>query len=209
LWTAVLATGGLLAGFSALESLGLRGYRKPQIQILMPERRRVFNPPEFVQVHRTAQLCRVDIHLSGTPPATWHARSVVDAAQWARNDEEACMVISASFQQRLVAHDAVHQAVARMHGVIRERLILRAADDARCGAESFAEIDFARLCRRHGLPEPTRRPSAPTPEGANATATCCSRSTACTSKSTVGSTWRYALGPATCASTTRSSSRDR
>lgn len=156
-WIAVLATRGILAGFSALEALGLRGYRKPRIQILVPEHRRVRNPPEFVEVRRTGQLDPVDVHRNGTPPATWHARSVVDAAQWARNDEEACLVIAASFQQRLVAHDDVHLAVARMRGVIRERVIRQAADDARSGAESVSEIDFARLCRRYGLPEPTRQ----------------------------------------------------
>jgi hypothetical protein len=29
--------------------------------------------------------------------------------------------------------------------------------DAAGGAESIAEVDFARLCRRHGLPEPSRQ----------------------------------------------------
>ncbi len=85
------------------------------------------------------------------------ARSVVDAAGWARTDEEAQAFVAAAFQQRLVGGDDLHRVLDRMPRARRRRLILRTADDAAGGAHSLAELDFLSLVRRGGLPEPTRQ----------------------------------------------------
>ncbi|BCB83375.1 hypothetical protein Psuf_006880 [Phytohabitans suffuscus] len=50
-------------------------------------------------------------------------------------------------------------ALARPPRVRRRPVILAAIADAAGGAESVFEIDFARLCRGAGLPEPSRRVS--------------------------------------------------
>ncbi|GAA2641224.1 hypothetical protein GCM10010399_88770 [Dactylosporangium fulvum] len=155
-WIAVLATDGLLAGFSALELHGLTGYFRSFTQVLVASDRRVRSPGE-TQVRRTAQLDPRDTRAGGAPPCTMPARSLVDAAQWAHDDTEAIAVIAAGFQQRLGGGDNVHEVLGRMHGVRRRRLILDAADAARGGSKSIAEIDFLRLCRRNRLPVPTRQ----------------------------------------------------
>ncbi|UWZ40625.1 hypothetical protein Drose_27725 [Dactylosporangium roseum] len=155
-WIAVLATRGLLAGFSALEALGLKHYAKHRTQILVRSGRKLVPPPDTV-VYRTLHLPFEDTLRTAAPPSTSAARSLVDAAQWARDDAEAVAVIAAGFQQRLVATDDVHVTLDRMRGVRRERLIRDAAEDARGGSESISEVDFLRLCRRHGLPEPSRQ----------------------------------------------------
>ncbi|GAA2631660.1 DUF559 domain-containing protein [Dactylosporangium fulvum] len=155
-WIAILATRGVLAGFSALEALGLKGYPKPYTEILIPFSRRVIALPETA-VRRTRCL-PVEHALAGSvPPVTTAARALVDAAQWAHDDSEAAAVIAAGFQQRLVAGDEVHTVLARMRGVRREQLIHRAAESAAGGSESVSEIEFLDLCRRNGLPEPSRQ----------------------------------------------------
>jgi hypothetical protein len=47
--------------------------------------------------------------------------------------------------------------LARMTHVKRRRVIVEAVADAAGGAESIAEVDFARICRRGRLPEPSRQ----------------------------------------------------
>ena len=43
--------------------------------------------------------------------------------------------------------------------------LLTALDDIEQGAHALSEIDFARLCRRNGLPEPTRQSVRPDSSG--------------------------------------------
>lgn len=114
-WISVLATRGPLAAFSALDVLGLKGYRKPYTEILITARRRVtLTPPETV-IRRSADL-PVDDVVHGAPPTTSAARSLVDAAQWARDDAEAMAVVAAAFQQRLVTGAEVLAVLDRLHG---------------------------------------------------------------------------------------------
>ncbi len=84
-------------------------------------------------------------------------RSVVDSAQWASSDEQAVAIIAAAFQQRLVGAVDLTPVLARMGRLRRRPVIEAAVADATGGAESGYEIDFARLCRRAGLPEPSRQ----------------------------------------------------
>ncbi len=156
-WIGVLASRGPLAAFSALEVLGLKGYGKRYTEVLITAGRRVrIVPPETV-IRRTASLTTGDVLTQGLPPSTVPARSVVDAAQWARDDAEATAVTAAAFQQRLVAGDEVLAVLDRLHGVRREALIRQTVEDARGGSHSISEVQFLQLCRRYGLPEPDRQ----------------------------------------------------
>jgi hypothetical protein len=162
-WIAALAVGrGLvapLAGLSALAVHGLRGFAARPIHVLVGAHRRDTDPPPGVLVHRTRHLPVEDRHPAGNPPCTMPARSMIDAAQWAPTDREAVAIIAACFQQRLVGLVDVEPALARMPRVRRRKVILAAISDAAGGAESIFEVDFARLCRRAGLPEPSRQVS--------------------------------------------------
>ncbi|MET7418315.1 DUF559 domain-containing protein [Dactylosporangium sp. NPDC005555] len=156
-WIGVLATRGPLAAFSALEILGLKGYRKPYTEILITAKRRVTLVPPDTVIRRTAYLPTGDVLTAGLPPATVAARSLVDAAQWARDDAEATAVIAAAFQQRLVLSGEVLAVLGRLRGVRREALIRQTVDDARGGSHSISEVQFLQLCRRNGLPDPSRQ----------------------------------------------------
>src|SRR4051812_47836641 len=105
-WIAALAVGAgrpaLLAGLTALRAHGLRGVDSQQVFVLVPSSRRGGAPPPGVRVHRTCTLSPADGSRSRRPPRTSPARSVVDAAAWARSDREAALIIAATFQQRLV-----------------------------------------------------------------------------------------------------------
>ena len=160
-WIASLGVGGgrpaYLAGLSALAVLGMRGYASRPIHVIVPARRRDTDPPRGVVVHRTRSLPREHRHPAGCPPCTMPARSLIDAAQWAGSDDDAVTIIAAGFQQRLVGVPDVTPVLAVMPRLRRRAVIVAAVNDAAAGAESISEIEFARLCRRGGLPEPSRQ----------------------------------------------------
>jgi hypothetical protein len=160
IWIGSLAAGSgrsaPLAGVTALQSCGLRGYESGLVHVYVPMRKRSRSVPSYVIVHRTEQLVRADLH-HGPPPRTLPCRAVIDAAQWAASDDRARAIIAASFQQRLVDGDGMRRALARLARLRRRCLITRTIDDAASGSDSIAEQDFLRLCRTGGLPTPTRQ----------------------------------------------------
>ncbi|HTF08906.1 MAG TPA: hypothetical protein VK659_12115, partial [Asanoa sp.] len=107
-WVAVLAAGpgALLGGIAAATAGGLRGrWQRTAVDVLVPDDRR---PPDLlrrlpadlpaVKVRRTTALPEED-RQPARPDRTTMARSVVDAAQWAPNDDEARAVIAAACRQ--------------------------------------------------------------------------------------------------------------
>jgi hypothetical protein len=158
-WIAVLAAGdgATLAGLSAAEAGGLRGHADGKVHLMVPAERRPAGLGPDVVVHRSTRLDATDVLANGRPPRTRMARSIIDAAQWARSDDQARVVIAACFQQRLVALRSVEAVLGRLCRTRRRQLILQTARDAAGGAHSLAEIDLTRLCHMHGLPEPAHQ----------------------------------------------------
>jgi hypothetical protein len=112
-------------------------------------------------VHRTDTLPDKDLLLVRRPPRTTMARSLVDAAQWARSDDEARAIVAAGCQQRLVRPDDVLETVDRMPRARRRAVVIDTARMAIGGATSVPEIEFCRLCRRFRLPPPDRQTVRP------------------------------------------------
>ncbi len=158
-WIAVLAAStkdgplACLGGLSALQVLGLRNVTDDRLHVVSE---RELNPPTGVVVHRT-RLSGEDRHPSTRPPVTMPGRSVVDAAAWARSDDEARLVIAASFQQRLVTAPEVWQVLDRLPTTHRRRLVIDTATDAATGSHTLGELALVRLCRAAGLPAPDRQ----------------------------------------------------
>jgi very-short-patch-repair endonuclease len=158
-WVALLAasTGrrAVVAGLSALQIVGLRGFKTSPVHVLIPGRLRDLDPPIFSVVHRTGSLPRHEVLLNAEPPCTAAGRSVVDAAQWAPSDTQAAGIVAAAFQQRLVTLKEIHATLARQPRAKRRALVSDVAGDAAGGSHSLPEIEFIRLCRRARLPTPT------------------------------------------------------
>lgn len=163
-WVAVLAAGrsSLLAGLAAAEAGGLRGSwpRRQVVDVIRPARRAapaLFHrlPLEMaaVKVHRTTALPPHD-RQAARPPRTSMARSLLDAARWSLDDQDAVSIIAAGCQQRLVLPEEVREVAARFPHCRRHALVVETLDLAELGATSPPEIAFVKLCRRNNLPEP-------------------------------------------------------
>jgi len=154
-----------LSAFTALEADGLTGWTRPVIEVVVP--RGVTGPrPRGVHVHESRRFDpETDVHPTRLPPRTRPARSAVDAATWSRNPRTAAGVLAAVVQQGLARADEMLEELVRA-GRVRHRRMLRAAlVDIGGGAQALSEIDFARLCRRAGLPEPERQAVRVAPSG--------------------------------------------
>lgn len=162
-WVAVLAAGGgaVLAGLAAAQAAGLRGaWRYEVVDVLVPHQRRAADLLRrlplglpAVRVRRTHHLPNVD-RQRGRPDRTTMARSLVDAAQWARTDEQAQEILAAGCQQRRATPAEIAAVLERMPRMRRRALVRETLRDVAGGAEALSEIDLVRLCRRHGLPAP-------------------------------------------------------
>ncbi|HET9516227.1 MAG TPA: DUF559 domain-containing protein [Actinoplanes sp.] len=157
-WAAVLAVGdhAVLAGPTAAQAGGLR-HPCATIHLLLPADRKLDWSPTGVAVHRSSVLDERDLLAIGRPPRTKMARSLIDAAQWARCDDDARAVLAAGFQQRLVNAASVLEVLDRLPRAHRRGLIRQTVLDAAGGSHSLAELDFLKLCRVNGLPEPSRQ----------------------------------------------------
>jgi hypothetical protein len=161
LWVGVLAGGrgktqAPLAGLTSLAASGFRGFDEGTVHVYVPARFRTFSTPHYVRAHRTRNLPPIDLS-SASPPRTTAERSAIDAARWARSDYRARAIIAAAFQQRLVRGDEMLAAIYRITRLERRDLIISTVHDAAGGSESISELDFLNLCRRAGLPEPSRQ----------------------------------------------------
>jgi Protein of unknown function (DUF559) len=159
-WVAVVAAGqgAVLAGLAAARLDGLTGFDDRKIQLVVPGSRRVVRDmPADVIVHRSGVLGPPHVHPLRLPPRTRPARSLVDAAAWMGTENGARAVLAAGVQQRLVRVEDLRQVLERRPGLRRRALIAATLSDIEGGAEALSELDFCRLTRRFGLPEPDRQ----------------------------------------------------
>ena len=159
-WAAVVAAGegAVLAGLSAAGLDGLTGFADQAIHLLVPAGRQVRRdlPPDVI-VHRSRLLGPDHVHPVRLPPRTRPARSLVDAAAWMSTGNGARAVLAAGVQQRLVRVEDLRKVLERRPGLGRRALIALTLSDIAGGAEALSELDFCRLTRRFGLPEPDRQ----------------------------------------------------
>lgn len=164
-WSAVAVSGtdAALGGTTALHAAGLEGYCEERMHIWVRKSSRVVRTNGIV-VHETRRWNEVDVMPAGIRRST-SSVATIQAALWASTPRQAVLALVMPVQQRLVraADVAVELSRVKRH---RYAAVLRAAlGDVIDGAQSLNELDFAALCRSHGLPEPTRQRVARTPEG--------------------------------------------
>lgn len=154
-WTALWETSSraVLDGVSSLHAAGLTGFTWPVIEVSVPNNLGVRSVPG-VRVHRLRDVGPVT---DAGMPRTRTELAVVRAAQWAVSDSQAATVVAMSVQQRLVRPADLLQAWQEQRTSSRRKVLDEVIRDVCDGAHSLHELDFARLCRARGLPEPTRQ----------------------------------------------------
>ena len=152
----------VLASFSVAEFLGLRDWERDEIHVIAPAGVREPRVPGLpIILHRTTRPLEI---VGGGRCQNLPAALVLAAASFT-DPRPACGILAAGVQQRLVTAEQLAAALIAAPRT-RHRAVLRAAvNDIAMGAEALSEIDFARLCRRHHLPEPERQRIRPEPSG--------------------------------------------
>ena len=161
--TAALVTLGpraLLTSFTSLEEAGLSGWEREPVHVLVPRGARIRRPPGLaLRIHYTDDWPAEHIRRD----RVGHA-AVLAACSFATT-RPACGLLAATVQQRLVRPADLVSAVQAASRVRHRRSLLLGAQDIAQGAQAMSEIDLARLCRRHGLPEPLRQAVRREPSG--------------------------------------------
>jgi hypothetical protein len=140
--------------FTAAEIAGLSGWSRPYTSLLVPCGTRVRRTPRVpVRVHHVADWQTVDRRrdMHALAPA------LIVAASTFEKPRPACGLLAAGVQQRLVTAAELAEALDRARQTRHRAMLRLAVADIAQGSEALSEIDFARLCRLHGLPEPRRQ----------------------------------------------------
>lgn len=144
-----------LDGVSALLAAGLRHYSEPLVHVSVPRGAHPGRHPG-VRVHETRRRADADVVGAGIRRLR-PAVAAVHAALWARTDRQAALLIVMAVQQRLTTGAAITNALAKVRRHRRRELLILIARDVTDGAQSLGELDFAAMCRKRGLPEPSRQ----------------------------------------------------
>lgn len=155
---AVLLNGGaraMLTSFTAVEVCGLRRWEREETHVLVPAGTRVRRPANLsVRVHYAGDWSRVAAERVGVQNP---AQALIIAAGSFSTARPACGILAAGVQQHLVTPDDLAAALTLAPRVRHHAALKLALADIGLGSEALSEIDFARLCRRYGLPEPERQ----------------------------------------------------
>lgn len=155
LWQALWETGAgaVLDAASALVAAGMKGFVTDTIDVAVPMNNR-WHPLAGVTVHRRRDVGPVTGSGLRRCAPEW---ATIRAAQWAATDRTAALLVCLAVQQRLVAPQRLLAAWRSVARSPRRHLLDAVIGDVCDGAHSLGELDFARMCRRAGLPPPTRQ----------------------------------------------------
>jgi very-short-patch-repair endonuclease len=156
-WSAVFEAGprAQLDGVSALQAAGLKGLTTDRIRVSVPRGARV-RKARGLDIRQTRRWEAGDVVPVGIPRTRGDV-AAVRAALWAASDRQAALVLTMTVQQRLATGETLGVEALRIRRDRRRRLLHQVILDLAGGAQSLGEQDFARECRRRGLPEPTRQ----------------------------------------------------
>lgn len=163
-WSAIfeVGPGAALDGATALRAAGMRGF-DDLLHVSTPKSSRP-RRPRNVLVHETRRRRPGDLIEVGLPRVR-PPIAAIRAALWARSDRQAALVLAMSVQQRITTPEALGTAFSAVRRHRRRKLIAQVLADLSNGAQSIGELDFARLCREYGLPEPDRQTRRRGPDG--------------------------------------------
>lgn len=157
-WRAVWEVGervALLDGVTSLQAAGLTGFDEPTLHVSVTRNGRC-PACSGVRTHRVRRREAEGGRTASVPRTASHV-AAVRAAGWAVSDRQAALVLAMAVQQRLVTGGQLQAAVRSVRTRGRRPFVRQVVQDITDGAQSLGELDFALLCRRYGLPEPSRQ----------------------------------------------------
>ncbi|WP_207781922.1 hypothetical protein [Phytoactinopolyspora limicola] len=164
-WRAVWEVGAdaALDGASALQAAGLTGFETSLIQVSVSRGTR-YRRLAGVRVYETRRRKPDDV-LDGGLPRVRPEIAAVRAALWAVSNRQAALLWLMPIQQRILRPDALNEAFSSVKRHRRRSFLRTVLADLVNGVQSMGELDFARMCRVRGLPEPTRQVVRRGPDG--------------------------------------------
>jgi hypothetical protein len=158
-WLAVLhgGPGAMLGGLTAAEAAGLRGWSRDDVSLVVPYDAAVPEPLAGVVVARTRRPLTTMRAGSIEPPRLRLEPAVLLFAAADRSERTAQGVLAAVVQQQLTTPDDLLAWLDRLRPLRRSPLLRRALAEMAGGAQSLAEMDVRRMCRRHGIALPARQ----------------------------------------------------
>ncbi|WP_154402223.1 hypothetical protein [Ornithinimicrobium cavernae] len=154
-------SGAVLDGVSSLLAAGLSSWQERIVHVSVRRGTRT-HAREGVRIHHCRDLGRT---MSTQPPRTAPEVAVLRGAAWATSDRQALTLLAMTVQQRLVPPGRLLEAWGTTARHPRRALLDEAIPLVCDGAHALGEIDFARMCRRRGLPEPSRQELRHTSQG--------------------------------------------
>ena len=109
-----------------------------------------------VEIRQTRRLVLDDLAPTGVP-RTRPEVAGIRAALWAASDKQATLLLTMAVQQGLTTPERLGGQAMTVLRDRRRMLITAVIADLLGGVRSLGEHEFATLCRRHGVPEPTRQ----------------------------------------------------
>jgi len=144
----------LVDGVSALQVAGLTGYTDDGIHVSVP-RGAQCPRVDGVRIHRVTR--RDDEAMRSGLPRTRVEVAALRGAAWAKSDRQAALVLCLVVQQRLTTGHRLLAALPDVRNRGRRPFVRQVLRDLADGAHSLGELDFAEMCRRHGIPSPDRQ----------------------------------------------------
>lgn len=154
-------SGAVLDGVAALQASGLTGFTHKQTDIAIPGK----NRRHKVAGVRLRAYKTMPPVVGGGVPRVRPDVAALHAAQWAATDRMAALLLVLVVGQRLVTHEQLLDVFTSLKRCARRRFLERVVLDICDGVRSLGELDFARLCRRYGLPPPSRQVMRTLPSG--------------------------------------------
>lgn len=153
----------IFTAFTAAELVGLRGWKRSEAHLLARAgtRPRAGSPIPFqLHLHGAGRVRREPAQsIEALPDA------LLRAAATFRSPRPACGLLAAAVQQERVSPEQLDEALRLAPRVKHRAQLVLAVADIAGGSQALSEIDFVRLCRRHGLPEPQRQVVRREPSG--------------------------------------------
>jgi very-short-patch-repair endonuclease len=109
-----------------------------------------------VRIHKVIRRQPAEVLAAGIPRVR-PAVAAIRAAGWAVSDQQAALLLVMPIQQGLVMPGHLVEACGLVLGRRRRSFIKGVVGDICLGVQALGELDFARMCRSRGLPEPTRQ----------------------------------------------------